>query len=176
LSESPYGTYDQGGNVVECTETLRPGSKRVHRGGSYHPSGTGLAASDRVEAVSSFEYLTTGFRVASIVVPGPAADFDRDGDVDDDDFLRWQASFGVDDAGDADADGDTDGDDFLVWQSAFGSGSASASAAVPEAASIVPLLVLAVVGILSPRGRACRFAGGIPSTHAFSGCVNKLPR
>ena len=45
LSESSYGTYDQGGNVMECTETLRPGYKRVHRGGSWCP-GPGLAASE----------------------------------------------------------------------------------------------------------------------------------
>ncbi len=73
------------------------------------------------------------------------ADFDRDGDVDGEDFLAWQASFGVDDGGDADLDGDTDGEDFLVWQRQFGTGSGSASVAVPEPASIV-LLMAALVG------------------------------
>ena len=67
------------------------------------------------------------------IVPEPSSpDFDGDGDVDGDDFLTWQASFGIDAGGDADADGDTDGDDFLIWQSEFGPGSSSASAAVPE--------------------------------------------
>jgi hypothetical protein len=80
------------------------------------------------------------------------ADFDLDGDVDGDDFLIWQASFGVDGGGDGDGDGDTDGDDFLIWQTEFGSGSGLAGAVVPEPASIV-LLLAALVGAVFVQRR-----------------------
>ena len=90
----------------------------------------------------------------TFVAQPSAADFDGDGDVDGDDFLTWQASFGVDDGGDTDDDGDTDGDDFLIWQSEFGSGSGLGSTAAPEPTSIVLLFVLAVVGMLSRRARS----------------------
>jgi hypothetical protein len=88
--------------------------------------------------------------LGKIAVPSFAADFDEDGDVDGDDFLVWQASFGVNAGGDADDDGDTDGDDFLIWQGQFGSGSGAGSTAVPEPTSVLLLLSVAVVGML-PR-------------------------
>jgi PEP-CTERM motif-containing protein len=151
MSEGPYGTYDQGGNVMECTEMLHPGYESVHRGASWSPPSIGLAASDRIGFVADYEWLNTGFRIASIAMTSLAADFDCDGDVDGDDFLWWQSSFGVDTGGDADNDGDTDGDDFLIWQSEFGSGVGSAGAEVPEPSSWL-LVGLVVVGILSlPR-------------------------
>ena len=86
-------------------------------------------------------------------VDGNPADFDDDGDVDGDDFLAWQASFGVDGGGDADGDGDTDGDDFLTWQAEFGGGAGAFT--VPEpSASLLTLAVLAIVGLL----RTSRFS------------------
>ncbi len=63
------------------------------------------------------------------------ADFDTDGDTDGDDFLLWQAGYGLftGDAtladGDADADGFVDGDDFLLWQANYVGDSATAGAA-----------------------------------------------
>ena len=89
------------------------------------------------------------------VSPEPG-DYDGDGDVDGDDFLRWQASFGVDAGGDADGDGDTDGDDFLIWQSESGSGSGSASASVPEPTPIALVLVMAAMGVFFRRGGISR--------------------
>ena len=55
----------------------------------------------------------------------PPSDFDRDGDVDGQDFLIWQTNFptesgATEDTGDADQDGDVDGEDFLLWQQNFG--------------------------------------------------------
>lgn len=115
---------------------------------------------------SASDWGVTGTITPSLPTPGP--DFDDDGDVDGDDFLIWQRWFAdkpdaiyqwVEDGvsrfltyvggesrgplADADLDGDTDGDDFLIWQAEFGSG--SASAAVPEPASI-GLLITALVG------------------------------
>jgi hypothetical protein len=72
--------------------------------------------------------------------PYPDGDFNQNGVVDGDDFLIWQANFGLDHLatvhdGDADRDRDVDGDDFLVWQANFGvtlgGGAAAAAAANP---------------------------------------------
>ena len=75
------------------------------------------------------------------------ADFDGDGDVDGEDFLAWQAGFGLPSGanktdGDYDNDGDVDGDDFLGWQAEFGPGGGSASGIVPEPATALLMVVL----------------------------------
>jgi hypothetical protein len=54
------------------------------------------------------------------------ADFDADGDVDGNDFLRWQQGLGAAgnataEDGDADGDQDVDGDDLAAWKEQFGS-------------------------------------------------------
>lgn len=51
-----------------------------------------------------------------------AADFDNDGDVDTDDYLKWKVSFGKGDAGDANNDGVTNIADYTVWRDTLGSG------------------------------------------------------
>jgi len=64
-SESPYGTFDQGGNVWEWNETLI-GSSRGYRGGSfYYDSGGFLRASSRGSSYPTREHIGVGFRVAS---------------------------------------------------------------------------------------------------------------
>ena len=83
-------------------------------------------------------------------------DFDGDGDVDGDDFLAWQGGFGTltgaqKSDGDYDNDGDVDGNDFLGWQAEFGSGDGSASAAVPEPASMALVIAVAAAGMFSRR-------------------------
>ena len=74
------------------------------------------------------------------VAAGFAADFDKNGSVDGDDFLIWQQAFGTQsgatsNTGDANGDGAVDGDDFLLWQQDFGSSSGQAGAAIPEPAT-----------------------------------------
>lgn len=59
------------------------------------------------------------FRVRYVI--NEPADFDIDGDVDNDDLDRWQSGFGISiyataSTGDADEDADVDGSDFLLWQ------------------------------------------------------------
>ena len=88
-------------------------------------------------------------------MPKPA-DFDKDGDVDGDDFLIWQRNFGMQSGatvndGDTDGDGDVDGDDFLSWQIEFGSGAnGGASAEVPEPTGLVlAILVGLAIGSIS---------------------------
>jgi sulfatase modifying factor 1 len=70
-SPSPYGTFDQGGNVWEWNEKVI-GSLRGLRGGSFGCCSDGLAASNPAEIAPSQELNTVGFRVAS-TVPEPSA-------------------------------------------------------------------------------------------------------
>lgn len=71
-SASPYGTFDQGGNVWEWNETLI-GSNRGLRGGSFYGYVGYLHADYRSYGVPTFEYYGFGFRVASIGVASSAA-------------------------------------------------------------------------------------------------------
>lgn len=79
----------------------------------------------------------------TLTIAGSVADFDFDGDVDEDDRLVWQQSLGTGDGADADFDGDTDGHDFLLWQREY-TGSLNAVAghsAVPEPSSMASAIV-----------------------------------
>ena len=94
-----------------------------------------------------------GYQVLSeleTVVYDPA-DFDTDGDVDEQDLLLWQSNFGG--AGsDADDDGDTDGADFLAWQRQWTgdlSMIAASSQTVPEPSTT--LLLLGLLSFALPR-------------------------
>jgi hypothetical protein len=63
------------------------------------------------------------------------ADFDSDGDVDGNDFLKWQRGVGAGSSlsqGDANGDGVVNGTDLAVWRQQFHAASAPATTAVPE--------------------------------------------
>jgi formylglycine-generating enzyme len=66
LSDSPYGTFDQGGNVFEWNETMLVDSSRGVRGGSFEFdfSEGHLRASNRGYGASFYEASSLGFRVA----------------------------------------------------------------------------------------------------------------
>ena len=66
MSDSPYGTFDQGGNLREWNETAVTSSSRGGRGGSFYFSDF-LHASDRTNLDPSFGYSHVGFRVASLI-------------------------------------------------------------------------------------------------------------
>jgi formylglycine-generating enzyme required for sulfatase activity len=75
LSRSPYGTFDQGGNVDEWTETSEsvvislPSTGRIARGGSWF-NGPGSSAATRRGSFPAAFRIGMGFRVASIPEPG----------------------------------------------------------------------------------------------------------
>jgi len=72
-SESPYGTYDQGGNLWEWNETILLDSHRGLRGGSFGSfDPANLSAADRSNhGTPDYESHGVGFRVASLPVPVP---------------------------------------------------------------------------------------------------------
>jgi formylglycine-generating enzyme required for sulfatase activity len=73
LSDSPYGTFDQGGNVSEWNEQIANGSERGIRGGSWGNNVNSLAASSpNYYPPTNDKCGGCGFRVASLVPePGP---------------------------------------------------------------------------------------------------------
>lgn len=71
LSDSPYGTFDQDGNVWEWTETIAFISSRRLRGGSFGNSLFALHAPLTRYAFPTHEDNASGFRVVSIPVPEP---------------------------------------------------------------------------------------------------------
>ena len=96
--------------------------------------------------------------VLSVVTDFLAADFDRDGDVDDADLGIWEENYSLSGSatqmlGDANGDLSVNGADFLAWQRLFtGSGPlATESAAVPEPSCFL----LALIGVLG-AGRRLR--------------------
>jgi formylglycine-generating enzyme required for sulfatase activity len=71
LSDSPYGTFDQGGNVFEWNEAVYSVSNRIWRGGAFGFGAPDLLASARYVIDRSLaEDTSAGFRVS--VVPEPA--------------------------------------------------------------------------------------------------------
>jgi hypothetical protein len=81
-SDSPYGTFDQGGSLWEWNETVHNyGSYRCWRGGSFDSYAHGsvqsyLGAWTRSEQLPSVHGSTSGFRLAE--VPGPlVVEFDN---------------------------------------------------------------------------------------------------
>jgi sulfatase modifying factor 1 len=72
-SDSPYSTFDQGGNVREWNEAIVSGAYRGLRGGSLGDYYSYLLASDRdYKYTPSSEHYGVGFRVSE-VVPEPSS-------------------------------------------------------------------------------------------------------
>ena len=69
-SASPYGTFDQGGNVWEWNDSIIPSFNRGMRGGAYNYGANNQAASLRPSSGSMLEESFVGFRVASVPEPG----------------------------------------------------------------------------------------------------------
>ncbi len=68
-SESPYDTFDQGGNLWEWNEAIIQESYRGMRGGSFFLNDSYLHASYRHSSYPSYEYVSVGFRVSEIPEP-----------------------------------------------------------------------------------------------------------
>jgi formylglycine-generating enzyme required for sulfatase activity len=71
-SASPYGTFDQGGNIWEWNETSVTSSSRGQSGGTFGYRSFALHASSRNGLDPAFEGELGGFRVASIPIPEPS--------------------------------------------------------------------------------------------------------
>ncbi|MBN2445911.1 MAG: SUMF1/EgtB/PvdO family nonheme iron enzyme [Phycisphaerae bacterium] len=82
-SASPYGTFDQGGNVVEWNETALYQFSRCLRGGMFTLHCYFMGAWTSTSAPPTSESYDLGFRVAEILWgPPPAVDMNCDRSVD----------------------------------------------------------------------------------------------
>ena len=68
-SDSPYGTFDQGGNVYEWNEAIRSGASRGLRGGSFSSYYSTLQAPYRYSYYPTYEFFYVGFRVSEVPEP-----------------------------------------------------------------------------------------------------------
>lgn len=162
-SNSPYGTFDQGGNLYEWNETIISGTNRGTRGGrwaSFSGPNPLWAAVRGSGALPAGESSTRGFRVASLPEPNPLGDANGDGHVNGLDYLIWAAHFGETEPpeltvaeGDFLDDGAIDGIDYLLWASNFGQGPNDATPAPEPSACVLLLLGLGV--IVARRRRLC---------------------
>ncbi len=90
-SGSPYGTFDQAGNVWEWNDGVLDGSYRGVSGGSFVNTAITMHAAYRnIISPVHWTYFF-GFRVAE--VPECKSDFDWDDDVDLDDFVLFGIRF-----------------------------------------------------------------------------------
>jgi formylglycine-generating enzyme len=71
-SESPYGTFDQSGNVYEWNEAVLSGAYRGVRGGSFADYVHSQYASARSSYSPTLEGAGVGFRVVQVPEPGCA--------------------------------------------------------------------------------------------------------
>jgi formylglycine-generating enzyme required for sulfatase activity len=162
VSASPYGTFDQGGNVWEWTEAIL-GSSRGVRGASWSSvsGATSMIASARAATnPTGEEFIALGFRVAS-QPPPLTGDYNFDNIVDARDYVVWRKNVGTVVAlgtnGDANGNGFVENSEYQPWRSHFGqsiSGSAASveSASVPEPTTLA-ILVIGLVGYCMSASR-----------------------
>ncbi len=92
LSESFYGTSDQGGNVFEWNQTVANGTTRTFRGGAWDYDREFLQSSALGLGTPWGEFSDLGFRVAHPALTC-SADLDGDDDVDLLDFAMFPNQF-----------------------------------------------------------------------------------
>jgi formylglycine-generating enzyme required for sulfatase activity len=154
-SPSPYGTFDQGGNVGEWNEsTVLSTVKRGERGGWYESTPDLLKASYQGALDPTFESPLIGFRVASL--PLLLGDYNSNGIVDIADYILWRNELNkaVTLPNDP-TPGSVSQADYSVWRAHFGQ-EASGSGAGDLLQSIVPeptasALLVALAGVFYVR-------------------------
>ncbi|MGA2233701.1 MAG: PEP-CTERM sorting domain-containing protein, partial [Tepidisphaeraceae bacterium] len=72
-SPGPYGTFDQGGNVYQWTETVINGSQYAFLGGAFDQYYTTLEAGNMIGSGGSANGAGLGFRIAEVPEPSSLA-------------------------------------------------------------------------------------------------------
>lgn len=163
-SDSPYGTFDQGGNVAEWNETSGGSNMRVRRGGGWNSTDTYLASATRETVFATVEINSTGFRLAAAALSANVAgDYNSNGVVDAADYVIWRDHLGTSFQLTNEVPGTTPGtvtlEDYAAWFARFGNisgsgtGNSLGTSTVPEPSTVLFLFaaVLATSFTRSPR-------------------------
>lgn len=164
LSDSVYGTLDQGGNVGEWLETLGGTNRRVRRGGSWQQDASFMSSAARETPVNTGEMASAGFRLAATFVAAVPGDYNANGVVDAADYVVWREHVGTTYQLQNEvlntSTGVVDQDDYIAWRSRFGNTSGTGAesellgAAVPEpGAFLLALVGLVMAGVGARRER-----------------------
>jgi formylglycine-generating enzyme required for sulfatase activity len=138
LSESPYGTFDQNGNVYEWNEAIVNTFYRGIRGASFADDSIDLRAAVRSEANPISRSGNVGFRIASLDSVTPlGGDFDLNGEVNGQDFLLWQRNPAVGDLAD--------------WLANYDTNALANTIAIPEPGAFVLFAMGLVTAACRPR-------------------------
>jgi formylglycine-generating enzyme required for sulfatase activity len=128
MSDSAYGTFDQGGSVWEWNETIVTTSptRRGLRGGGWDSTVDTLVASYRSSAVPGTENHHVGFRLATLP-PGVPGDYNGNGTVDAADYVMWRKGGPL--LNEVNAPGTVNAQDYTEWRMRFGNNTPSGSGA-----------------------------------------------
>ena len=145
-SESPYGTFDQGGNAWEWL--ISDNGQVGLRGASFHDHYENLRAENRTfPHGSTAESPGIGFRVGrASAFPVLVGDYNENDTVDAADFVLWRDTLGstMDLAADGDLSGTVDMGDFVLWRTHFGEiipAELTTISSVPEPSTVGVLIV-----------------------------------
>jgi formylglycine-generating enzyme required for sulfatase activity len=165
LSTSPYGTYDQAGNLWEWTEAFGANPNgttntalRIRRGGAYDTDASTLNAAYRESLGAGLENEETGFRLAMVAAAvGIPGDYNANNIVDAADYVLYRKYLGQSVTLPNDSTpGAVTSADYDVWRAHFGQNPGAgtstglAGSAVPEPCSV---LLVAVGAFLALPGR-----------------------
>ncbi len=142
LTQSPYGTFDQGGNVAEWNKALVSAGKRGRRGGAWNTEISFLSSAVRDSLLATAENNSTGFRLArtAAAVGGVPGDYNANGIVDAADYAVWRdhlnTPFQLQNEVANTSPGTVDQDDYTAWRMRFGNTSGSGAGNSVEAAAV----------------------------------------
>jgi formylglycine-generating enzyme required for sulfatase activity len=137
-SASPYGTFDQSGDVYQWSETLVGLYNRRNRGGSWDDLALSLSVQGYRSSDGASAGAELGFRVATVAASSLIGDYNGDGVVDAADYTVWRDHLGqsfVLQNRDSANTGPISMADYTSWETNFGNHAGSGSmgnAAVPE--------------------------------------------
>jgi formylglycine-generating enzyme required for sulfatase activity len=163
MSDSAYGTFDQGGNVWEWNETIvttSPTTQRGLRGGGWDSTVDTLASSYRSSAIAGTENHHVGFRLATLPA-GVPGDYNGNGTVDAADYVMWRKGGPL--VNEVNAPGTVNAQDYTEWRMRFGNntppgsgaggGLESTSVPEPSASVLAALLFMLTAGQASSGTR-----------------------